>query len=182
MNPLQNKLKKTAIGLILTLFILVLTIGSLEYFSHYQITKSIHLEAPVITRKSVVINAPIERVWNIFKDVNKWDLWQKEIKSPKLTGSFQAGSTFNWKSNGLTIQSTLNNIEVNRFVSWSGPAVGAFAIHTWRFSQKDGTTTVSVEESMEGWLVWLLKNKFQSSLDTSIENWLNYLKKEAEKA
>ena len=85
------------------------------------------------------------------------------------------------KSKGLTITSTLQAVEANKMVVWSGPAFGAFAIHTWYFTEQNGQTIIYVEESMEGWLVKLLKNKFQSSLDTSIEHWLNYLKIKSEK-
>lgn len=181
MKTIQKNIKKTA-GIILSIVLgLAITLFSLEYFSHYEVTREIHQEAPVITKKSIVINAPAETVWRIFSDVNHWDSWQKEIKSPKLDGPFQAGSSFNWKSNGLVIKSTLNDVKAKQSVSWSGPAFGAFAIHTWHFSENDGKTTVVVNESMEGWLVSLLKSKFQSTLDTSIENWLNYLKTEAER-
>ena len=33
---------------------------------------------------------------------------------------------------------------------------------------------------MEGWLVEMFKNKFQSGLDKSTDNWLNYLKIKSE--
>ncbi|WP_089874432.1 SRPBCC family protein [Epilithonimonas hungarica] len=101
--------------------------------------------------------------------------------TPKINGAFKPGSSFNWKSNGLTITSTLQTVEINKMVGWSGPAFGAFAIHTWYFTEHNGQTTIRVEESMEGWLVTLLKSTFQSSLDTSIEYWLDALKTEAEK-
>jgi len=129
-----------------------------------------------------VINAPIEKVWTIFTDVNNWDTWQKEIVDPKINSVFKAGTTFNWKSNGLTITSTIQTVEVNKMVGWSGPAFGAFAIHTWYFSEQNGKTVIRVEESMEGWLVKILRGRFQSTLDTSIVNWLNYLKIESEKS
>jgi hypothetical protein len=106
---------------------------------------------------------------------------KKEIESPKINGEFKEGTTFNWKSNGLTITSTLQTVEVNKMVGWSGPAFGAFAIHTWHFTEQNGQTTIRVEESMEGWLVKLLKSKFQSGLDKSIDSWLHYLKAESEK-
>ena len=129
-----------------------------------------------------MINAPIEKVWTIFTDVNNWDTWQKEIVDPKINSVFKAGTTFNWKSNGLTITSTIQTVEVNKMVGWSGPAFGAFAIHTWYFSEQNGKTVIRVEESMEGWLVKILRGRFQSALETSIVNWLNYLKIESEKS
>jgi hypothetical protein len=179
---MKNKtLRNILFGFISFVLVIAITIFSLEYFSNYKTSKTIHLDAPVITRKSIVINASIEKVWKVFSNVNNWDTWQKEIVTPKINGAFKPGTSFNWKSNGLTITSTLQTVEINKMVGWSGPAFGAFAIHTWYFTENNGQTTISVEESMEGWLVTLLKSNFQSSLDTSIEHWLNALKVEAEK-
>jgi uncharacterized membrane protein len=163
------------------LAITAVAVFGLEYFSDYKTSKTIHLDAPVITRKSIIINAPIEKVYQIFSDVDHWDNWQREIIAPQINGAFQSGSSFNWKSNGLKITSTLQTVETNKLVGWSGPAFGAFAIHNWYFKEQNGQTTIRVEESMEGWLVKLLQRKFQSSLDKSIEYWLNALKKESEK-
>jgi uncharacterized membrane protein len=176
-QPLRNILQGSA-AILLTLAI---SAFALEYFSNYQPSETIHTDAPVITKKSIVINAPVEKVWEVFSDVNNWNNWQKEIEMPEINGAFKKGTSFHWKSNGLTITSILQAVETNKMVGWSGPAFGAFAIHTWFFTEADGHTTIRVEESMEGWLVKLLKGTFQSSLDTSIENWLNYLKIESEK-
>lgn len=173
-------MKKIILGIILFIGTIVITIAVLEIFSKYTASKTIHPDAPVITRKSIVINAPVTKVWEVFADVDHWSSWQKEIKSPKINGEFKEGTTFNWKSNGLTITSTLQTVAVNKMVGWSGPAFGAFAIHTWHFTEQNGQTTVWVEESMEGWLVQLLKSRFQYSLNRSIDSWLHYLKVESE--
>ncbi|HSI51664.1 MAG TPA: SRPBCC family protein [Ideonella sp.] len=152
----------------------------LETFWKFEISKTIHVDAPVIIKKSIVVNASVDKVWKIFADVDHWDTWQKEIIEPKLNGKFKVGATFNWKTNGLTITSTLQTVDVNKMVGWYGPAFGAFAIHTWYFTERDGQTIIRVEESMEGWLVEMFKNKFQSGLDKSTDNWLNYLKIKSE--
>src|SRR3954463_8889535 len=129
---MKNKaLKNILSGLVSFLLIVAITVFSLEYFSNYKTSETIHYNAPVITKKSIVINAPVEKVWKIFSDVNNWDTWQKEIVTPKINGAFKAGTSFNWKSNGLTIISTLQRVQTNKMVGWSGPAFGAFAIHTW---------------------------------------------------
>jgi len=180
MTP-SKKMKKIFVGITLFISTLVITIVALETFSKYTASKAIHQDAPVITRKSITINAPLIKVWKIFTDVDHWSSWQKEIKNPKINGEFKEGTTFDWKTNGLTITSTLQTVEVNKMVGWSGPAFGAFAIHTWYFTEQNGQTTIRVEESMEGWLVKLLKGKFQSGLDKSIDSWLRYLKEESER-
>jgi hypothetical protein len=66
-------------------------------------------------------------------------------------------------------------------IGWSGKAFGSFAIHNWMFTPQGNGTLVTVEESMEGWLVWLLKGTFQTGLDNSLTSWLAALKTEAEK-
>ena len=175
------RLRNIGFGLVSFLLVISSAIFLLEYFSNYKTSKTIHLDGPVITRKNIVINAPAEKVWKVFSDVDHWDAWQKEIVTPKIDGAFKPGTSFNWKSNGLTIISTLQTVDTNKMVGWSGPAFGSFAIHTWYFTEHNGQTIIRVEESMEGWLVILLKSTFQSSLDTSIEHWLNALKIEAEK-
>jgi ligand-binding SRPBCC domain-containing protein len=178
---MKKKRLKLLWSFLSVIVLLIAIVFFLEYTSNYKVSKTIHNEAPVITKTIIKINAPVEKVWKIFSNVNHWNEWQKEIEDPKMTGSFKVGNSFQWKSNGLNIISTLQVVDVNKTVVWSGPAFGAFAIHTWKFSEQNGITTVTVEESMEGWLVKLLQNKFQSSLDTSIKNWLGYLKSASEK-
>lgn len=160
---------------------LVLIIILLEMSSSYQITKTIHADAPVITRLQMVIDAPVERVWGVFADVDHWSQWQKEIPVSKINGPFKAGTSFDWKTHGLTIRSTFHTVEKNNTLGWSGPAFGSFAIHNWRFIRKGNYTVVEVEESMEGWLVWLLQDSFQSVNTGSLIYWLNALKTISEK-
>ena len=81
----------------------------------------------------------------------------------------------------MTIHSTLQTVDVHRKIGWAGKAFGSFAIHVWSFEEREGQTTVSVEESMEGWLVSLMKAYVQRNLHAATEYWLQALKTEAEK-
>ena len=114
-------------------------------------------------------------------DVNHWSAWNKDIQDPVMTLPFQKGNSFDWKSGGLTIHSTLHTAIPYRKIGWSGPAFGAFAIHNWTLIPNGNDTKVIVDESMEGWLVSLLANKFQSHLELSLQGWLRDLKAQAEK-
>ncbi len=174
--------RKTTYGLLsLGLGALAATAVYLEKTSSYAATKHIRADAPVQTHQRIAIAAPPERVWQLMSDVDAWTSWQPDIVAPHLYGPFQVGTDFSWKSGGLTIRSTLHTVDVNRAIGWSGPALGSFAIHTWTFElQTDGTTEVRVDESMEGWLVRLLKPVFQRALDKSIQVWLARLKQAAE--
>lgn len=64
------KLKNIIAGVFSFLLAISLTIFLLEYFSDYKTSKTIHLNAPVITKKSIIINTPVEKVWKVFSDVD----------------------------------------------------------------------------------------------------------------
>ncbi len=159
-----------------------LLITALEIFSVYTPSVNIHNNAPVKTKKSIIIYASPEKVWAIMSKVNEWATWQSDIKKPKLESTFAAGNSFTWESGGLNIRSTLHLAIPSKKIGWSGPAFGSFAIHNWTFiSLPNGATRVEVEESMEGWLVKILTHKFQTGLEASLDKWLLALKVTAEK-
>jgi hypothetical protein len=143
--------------------------------------KSINNDAPVKCRKSITIEANSEKVWAIMTHIDNWATWQTEISKPKLNGPLQANSTFIWKTGGAKINSTLHTVEPFKNFGWTGKTFGMFAIHNWTISEKNGQTTVSVEESMEGFLARLLKKSFNKNLEKGMQNWLDLLKKECEK-
>ncbi|TCD03149.1 SRPBCC family protein [Pedobacter psychroterrae] len=154
----------------------------MEYTIEYPTSGIINKDAPVLTRKSIIINADLEKIWTIMANVNHWDTWQSEIENPNLTGRFIAGNSFTWKTGGLNIRSTLHTAKPFDMIGWSGPAFGSFAVHNWTFIRlPNGSIEVKVEESMEGWLVSLLPGKFQKGLESSLEIWLKALKVVAEK-
>ncbi|SHM76555.1 SRPBCC family protein [Chitinophaga sp. CF418] len=172
---------KKFIYILLTLVgLLVITIASLELHSSYAVSPSINKNAPVITYQEITINASAQKVYQVMSDIDHWATWHLDVEDPKLTGPFEKGSSFDWKSGGLTIHSTLHTVSRGHKIGWSGKAFGAFAIHNWSFVENNGQTTVKVEESMEGWMVTLMRNKFQKGLEHSLQVWLKNLKVKAE--
>ncbi|MBB6498738.1 SRPBCC family protein [Pedobacter cryoconitis] len=175
-------MKKLIYSIIVFVVSIGLLVGGLELFSSYKPSISIHLDAPVQTKKSIVIHADQKKVWTILADVNHWAEWQSDIKNPELKGAFRPGHSFTWKSGGLNIRSDIQIATPLTKIGWCGPALGAFAVHIWTFTTLiDGSTRVDVEESMEGWLVSVLSHQFQTGLDTSLDKWLGALKATAEK-
>ncbi|NSL91181.1 polyketide cyclase/dehydrase (plasmid) [Chitinophaga sp. Mgbs1] len=174
-------MKKLFYSIIILLAAVAVVIGGLELFSHYTPSTGIHKDAPVQTRKSIVIHATPEKVWTLLSNVNHWSSWQTDIRHPRLNGQFVPGNSFTWESGGLNIRSDIHTATPYSNIGWSGPAFGAFAIHLWTFTAlPDGYTRVDVEESMEGWLVKLMAHKFQQGLDDSLDKWLAALKTTAE--
>jgi uncharacterized protein YndB with AHSA1/START domain len=143
--------------------------------------QKINTKAPVQCSKSIIINAGPEIVWSILTGINQWPDWQNDISSSRLNGKLEAGTSFDWKSGGLSIHSVLHTVNPEKKIGWSGKSLGIFAIHNWTLINIDGKTEVHVEESMEGWPARLFKKPLNKTLDNGMQVWLDLLKKESEK-
>lgn len=143
--------------------------------------KNINQKAPVTCSKTITINAGSEKVWKVITNINNWANWQTEITKPKLNGTLTPGTTFDWKTGGAKIHSTLHTVKPFKNFGWTGKTFGMFAIHNWALTENNGQTTVSVDESMEGFLAKLFKKSFNKNLEKGMQTWLDLLKKECEK-
>jgi len=166
------------VGVVITIAVAILF---LEVLSEYNYTSTIHENAPVKTKRSLLIHAPVGNVWRVFTGVNQWPKWQHDIVEASLQDPFKPGSVIHWTTNGFSIESRLQTVVHNQKIGWAGKAFGSFAVHVWSFEEKGGNTIVTVEESMEGWLVWLMQGYVQSNLHVATEAWLEALKAESER-
>lgn len=158
-----------------------LTISAGSFAQNNSKMKSINNNAPVKCSKTININANSEKVWQVMTNIDKWATWQTEISNPKLNGELKPKTTFDWKTGGAKIHSTLHTVEPFRQFGWTGKTFGMFAIHNWTLTEKDVKTTVNVDESMEGFFAKLLKKSFNKNLEKGMQTWLDLLKKECEK-
>ena len=133
--------------------------------------------APLTTRKEIFILAPPEAVWQLHTDINHWADWRSDISSATLEGLLQPGSVFVWKTPGVMITSTLQEVETNRRIGWTGTGFGTKAAHVWTLEPRDNGTLVITEESMSGWLTGVMKLFMPGFLDKSLDAWLGDLKK-----
>lgn len=140
----------------------------------------INTNAPVFARKEIIINAPIEKVWQIQSNLEAWPEWQPDITSIQLDGGFKVGATFRWKAQGLTIQSRIHTLQADRRIGWTGTALGMYAIHNWAFEPHGEATLAMTEESLSGWLTRLMKLFDPHFLDKSLEATLRRLKNKSE--
>ena len=138
-------------------------------------------KAPVKCSKSIIINASPNKVWAVLTNIDNWATWQTDITKPTLNGPIQPGSTFDWKTGGAGIHSTLHTVEPNKRFGWTGKTVGMYAIHNWTLTEVPGGTQVSVDETMEGFLAGLFKSSFNKNLASGMQRWLELLKTESEK-
>ncbi|MCK9423437.1 MAG: SRPBCC family protein [Bacteroidales bacterium] len=142
---------------------------------------SINNDAPVKCSKTISINAGSEKVWTIITNIGQWANWQTDISKPKLNGQLKPDTTFDWKTGGAKIHSRLHTVEPFTHFGWTGKTFGMVAIHNWTFTEANGQTQVSVDESMEGLLAVLLKKSLNNNLEKGMQSWLDLLKQECEK-
>ncbi|WP_052398032.1 SRPBCC family protein [Streptomyces sp. NRRL F-5123] len=138
--------------------------------------------APVVTRKAIVINAPLVTVWKVQTDVENWPAWQPNVTSlvKDTPGALRPGSVFRWATEGLDITSTVKEVEHDTCLAWGGPAQGINAIHVWTFTPVKGGVLVRTEESWTGAPVVANTAVLQKALDNSLQNWVNNLKRTSE--
>lgn len=141
----------------------------------------INPNAPVVQFAQIQVQANPEAIWAVLSEVNNWPNWNNKISNAKMENQLAIGARFTWIINGARIKSTLHTATPGQALGWSGTTFGATAIHNWYFQEKDGGTLVSVEESMEGWLVSLFKSKMNRDLANDMQHWLKALKVESEK-
>ena len=111
---------------------------------------NIGYQAPIVARKEIFIQAPQEALWRVLTGIDNWNQWQPGVAWAKLNSPLVAGSVFHWKAGGLKITSTLEVVETNRRIGWTGTALGIKAGHLWVLTPRENGMQVVSEESMDG--------------------------------
>lgn len=137
----------------------------------------INPDASLRDAQSTIIKAPLQEVWDILSDIEKWPEWNPDIKSASI-GPFKVGSEFKWTLNGSTIKSTLQVIKEPELMAWTGTTMGTKTIHVWKLEETEpNQTIVSAEESLEGLFTLFLGHQ---RLHDTLLKWLERLKQRAE--
>jgi len=138
----------------------------------------INENASIRDRQSVIINAPIDRVWQILTTVNAWPQWNKEIKMAKCE-KVAVDAEFEWQVRLSHFKSTFQVVDTPNTLAWTGKSKLVKSIFVWNLEASDTQTIVTVEESLEGFILPVFNN--HSKLHNVLIDWLHALKKEAEK-
>ncbi len=147
-------------------------------------------------RAEAVINAPLDVIWKLQTDVDRWPSWQKPVTSAERLdhGRFRAGSAFHWTTpippgtgipaTALDITSTVRQVKDRSCVRWTGPADGEGlhidGVHVWNFTKVRGGVRVSTEETHTGPQVDANVPLATGILRAGLDAWLGDLKAAAE--
>jgi uncharacterized protein YndB with AHSA1/START domain len=132
------------------------------------------------SQAQVQIAASPRRVWDLLSNIDRWPQWNALVQAAELRGPLRPGSVFKWKSKGLTIISTLQEVTPDTRLTWTGKALGTQAIHTWEIEPTDQGVLLRTEESFDGWLPRLMPKTMQRTLDETLPAWLQAIKSEVE--
>lgn len=136
----------------------------------------VNSRSPVRFTGKIDIVTPIEKVWAIMSDIEKWPEWNHDISSAKLLGKLEPGTSFVWKAGPSTITSLIKEVTPNKTMSWTGKTMGIRATHIWRLEQNGNGTRVTTEESWDGLVAKITKPLSQRTLEKSIKSGLKMLK------
>jgi len=137
--------------------------------------------APAFAKQEAHINAPIQVVWSILTDFEKWPEWNESVKEMRFQGPVEAGAEFRWKAGGMRIRSRIEQFTSPFTIVWSGRTMGIRAIHSWTLTEETNGTNVRTEESFEGLMAWLFASLMRRMLANALQQGRAALKNEAEK-
>ncbi|MGP9022762.1 SRPBCC family protein [Streptomyces sp. BR1] len=159
--------------------------------------KGIDPTAKIHYRTETLIKAPLSTIWKLHTDAEGWPSWQASITSMKRLdpGPLRTGSQFRWTTPApptpttpattLVITSSVQQIQRNQCIRWSGPAVGDGlridrGIHVWNFIKVKGGVLVRTEESWTGKQIEADPATSLTYLAPGLDAWLADLKTTAE--
>lgn len=137
----------------------------------------INENASIRDRQSAIINARIDKVWGLLVDVNNWSSWNPEISKvncPKV----EEDAEFEWSVRHTHFQSKFQIVNEPETLTWVGKSKLVKAIFVWNLEASDEQTVLTVEESIEGFVVPIFNN--HSKLHGILMDWLEALKQKAE--
>ncbi|WP_240971850.1 MULTISPECIES: SRPBCC family protein [unclassified Microbispora] len=131
-------------------------------------------DAQLTSSSTLVMDAPVDRVWKVMADLRTWPSWVSGIRILEL-GEVRPGASFRWRLNGVPLRSRFAVVEPLRELTWTGTFLGCYRAVDRHVLEPldDGRTRVTVEESLAGPLLPLFYR--EPTLRANHERWLSDL-------
>lgn len=127
---------------------------------------------------AIIINADIDKVWDILVDMENWPAWNPEVKKVTLDGDVAEGTNFNWIQGRTHGSSQIQSVNKPSTLSWTSKAKLVKRIYVWSLESDEGQTIATVSASFQGTFVVLAEN--HQKVYNELLNWLELIKNKAE--
>lgn len=129
----------------------------------------------------ITIQAPIELVWRVLTDINRWPEWQANVSSAKFDGELKPTGVFFWRAGGMRVRSEIQEVTAPTSIRWVGQALGTTADHAWILDPDGDATEVVTSETLTGWMPDVVGVFHKRFLENSLKRMLADLKAEVER-
>lgn len=139
----------------------------------------INENASIRDQHSIIINAPIEEVWEILTNLKEWPSWYSNVKRMEVDDMIEEGTQFKWTLGRVKSISQIQRLARPNTFSWTGKSKWVKRIYVWNLEADENQTIVTVSSSLQGTFTVLVEN--HQKVYTQLINWLECLKSKSEK-
>ena len=133
-------------------------------------------------RNELEMPASSEVVWAWLIRAELWPTWYKNSKQVVIDGGgpdLRSGSTFQWTTFGVRLNSRVEEFVPGERIAWSARATGINAYHAWLIETRPSGCYVLTEETQNGWLANLNNMLRPRNMSEQHQNWLESLQRKA---
>ena len=96
----------------------------------------------------IKINAKKEKVWKYYADINKWHIWEEDLKDIKLNGEFKTGSKGIMKLENIPpLEYILTSVKENKEF-WDRTDIPLGSIHFGHEIFEEDRNSVSIKHTV----------------------------------
>jgi uncharacterized protein YndB with AHSA1/START domain len=88
----------------------------------------VNSNAKAYASDSIEINASIEKVFSLIKNIKDWPKWFGSVAKVTIDGNAEEGKEFSWVSKGYKLKSKLHTVVNNSEIGWTGSMLWIKAI------------------------------------------------------
>jgi hypothetical protein len=114
----------------------------------------------MLIQETILIQAPLETVWNVFTDIGNWPEWNSICRECRFEDGnvLEEGACISFELEPLIfplrIAPVIETYEEEKSVTWSGSKWGIHARHTFNFDRVGDYTTLESLEAFSGVTLW----------------------------
>lgn len=131
----------------------------------------------------IKINAKKEKVWKYYADINKWYIWEEDLKDIKLNGEFKTGSKGIMELENMPpLEYILTSVEENKEF-WDKTDIPLGSIHFGHEIFEEDKNSVSIKHTvrLESLIISEENMEFLRGIFSDVPHSMMLLKKSVEK-